>query len=201
MEAPAALVFAACFVVGPYGSGPVAWAFFLMWESHYLYRSFLYPLGLRARRKRVPLVVVGFGFLFNTVNGFLNGWFLFTLSGGYAAAWLVDPRFLAGLALFVGGSAINRGADGTLRRLSRGSGPAYSIPRGGLYRWVSCPNYLGEMLAWSGWALATWSPAGLAFAVWTAANLVPRAWSHHRWYREQFPDYPPGRKALLPGLW
>jgi len=38
------------------------------------------------------------------------------------------------------------------------------------------------------------------FAIWTMANLVPRALAHHRWYRETFADYPPGRKALIPYL-
>jgi protein-S-isoprenylcysteine O-methyltransferase Ste14 len=70
-----------------------------------------------------------------------------------------------------------------------------------LFEWVSCPNYLGEIVAWAGWALATWSPAGLVFAVWTFANLAPRAWSHHRWYRSNFPEYPKERKALVPGVW
>jgi len=32
------------------------------------------------------------------------------------------------------------------------------------------------------------------------ANLIPRALDHHRWYKEQFEDYPPERKALLPFL-
>ena len=77
----------------------------------------------------------------------------------------------------------------------------YGIPHGGLYRWVSCPNYLGEMVIWVGWAIVTWSLAGLAFALWTVANLAPRAWSHHRWYQERFEDYPTERKALLPGVW
>jgi protein-S-isoprenylcysteine O-methyltransferase Ste14 len=75
---------------------------------------------------------------------------------------------------------------------------AYVVPRGILFRRVSCPNYLGELIQWCGWAVATWSLAGLTFAVWTAANLVPRAHAHHRWYRERFPDYPPERRALLP---
>ena len=43
-------------------------------------------------------------------------------------------------------------------------------------------------------------PNGLAFALWTIANLLPRARSHHRWYREKFPEYPPERRALVPGL-
>jgi hypothetical protein len=52
-----------------------------------------------------------------------------------------------------------------------------------------------------GWAVATWSLSGLAFATWTAANLAPRARANHRWYLETMPDYPPERKALLPGVW
>ena len=42
--------------------------------------------------------------------------------------------------------------------------------------------------------------AGLAFAVFTAANLGPRARSNHSWYQENFPDYPEGRRALIPGV-
>ena len=68
------------------------------------------------------------------------------------------------------------------------------------FEWVSCPNYLGEMTEWAGWALATWSLPGLAFAAYTAANLAPRALAHHDWYRERFPDYPPRRRALIPYL-
>ena len=31
----------------------------------------------------------------------------------------------------------------------------------------SCPNYLGEILEWLGWAVATWSSCGLAFMLFT----------------------------------
>ena len=48
--------------------------------------------------------------------------------------------------------------------------------------------------------MATWSLAGVAFAVYTVANLAPRAVTHHRWYRQQFPDYPEQRRALIPYL-
>ncbi|HSR33707.1 MAG TPA: DUF1295 domain-containing protein [Anaerolineae bacterium] len=201
MEAPAPLVFALCFVVGAYSDSLTAWAFFLMWEIHYVYRSFVYPLGLGVRDGRMPVVIAGLGFAFNGLNAFLNGWYLYTLSGGYRVTWLADPRFIIGFTLFVVGLLMNRQADRTLRYLRRPGESGYVIPRGGLYRWISCPNYLGEIVEWFGWAIATWSPSGLAFAVWTAANLAPRARSHHRWYREEFADYPPERRALLPGLW
>jgi hypothetical protein len=55
-------------------------------------------------------------------------------------------------------------------------------------------------MMWTGWAVATWSLAGLSFALFTAANLIPRAVSHHRWYRRTFADYPRRRKAVIPGL-
>ena len=60
---------------------------------------------------------------------------------------------------------------------------------------------IARLAFWTGWAVATWTFAGAAFALFTAANLVPRARAHHRWYRETFPDYPPERAAILPGLW
>jgi len=74
----------------------------------------------------------------------------------------------------------------------------YRIPYGFAYRWVSCPNYLGEIIQWTGWAIATWSLAGVVFAIWTMANLVPRALTHHRWYRDRFSEYPADRRALIP---
>jgi len=201
MEAPAALAFALLFALGPYRDSPVSWAFLGLWEAHYLHRAFVYPWTRRSRSRPMPLAIVGMGFFFNVVNAYLNGRYLFALSGGYPLTWLRDLRFLAGTALFLAGLAVNRQSDHILRSLRRPGENGYRIPHGGLYRWVSCPNYLGEIAEWTGWALATWSLPGLAFAVWTTANLAPRAWAHHRWYREHFPDYPPERKALLPGLW
>ncbi|HTO73850.1 MAG TPA: DUF1295 domain-containing protein, partial [Gemmatimonadales bacterium] len=73
-------------------------------------------------------------------------------------------------------------------------------PDGGVFRWVSCANYFGEIVEWTGFALAAMTPAAWAFAAFTAANLVPRGWAHHRWYRRTFPDYPPERRAVLPYL-
>lgn len=201
MESPAALVFAACFAWGQRNANLVAWIFCLLWETHYVRRAFIYPLLLRGGAKRMTLSIALLGLLFNTGNGYLNGRWLFALSGGYPLAWLTDPRFLLGLVLFGAGFIVNTQADRALRRLRAPGESGYKIPYGGLFRWVSCPNYLGEVVEWIGWAIATWSWAGLAFAVWVAANLVPRAQAHHRWYRTHFPDYPPERKALLPGVW
>jgi 3-oxo-5-alpha-steroid 4-dehydrogenase 1 len=31
--------------------------------------------------------------------------------------------------------------------------------------------------------------------------VVPRAISHHKWYKQKFQEYPKERKAILPFLW
>lgn len=201
MEAVAPLVFAVCFAVGTNTKTATELAFFGLWEAHYIHRAFIYPLGLRGEVKRMPIVVMGSALLFNGVNAYLNGRYIFTFSAGYSNQWLVDPRFIGGVALFISGFIVNRQADHTLRNLREPGESGYEIPYGALYRWISCPNYLGEIITWVGWAVATWSLPGLAFAVWTMANLVPRARAHHAWYREHFPDYPPERRALVPKIW
>jgi 3-oxo-5-alpha-steroid 4-dehydrogenase 1 len=201
MESMSPLVFAACFFLGSNIKTITLLLFFFMWEAHYIHRSFIYPFSLQDKIKRMPLLVVGMGFFFNAVNAYLNGRYVFTFSGGYSNEWLLDPRFICGVIIFIIGFVINRRADYILRNLRRLDESDYKIASSGLYRFISCPNYLGEIIIWVGWAVATWSLAGLSFAAWTIANLVPRARAHHAWYRSYFPDYPPERKALVPGLW
>jgi 3-oxo-5-alpha-steroid 4-dehydrogenase 1 len=128
----------------------------------------------------------------------LQGQWLFVLGPERPLAWLWHPAFLVGAGLYLAGVLVNRRADATLRALRAPGESGYRVPRGGLFDYVSCPNYLGEIIQWIGWAVATWSFAGLAFALWTTANLLPRALAHHRWYRSHFPDYPQQRRALLP---
>lgn len=180
---------------------PTLWVLLGLWELHYLNRSFIYPLRMRTRGKTNPLMVVLLAVGFNTWNGYLNGHWLGIHAAVYTAAWMVQPNFIAGLVLFVTGFAINIQSDEILLHLRRGTDTGYAIPRGGLFRYISCPNYFGELIEWSGWALMTWSPAGLVFVLWTAANLVPRARSHHLWYREHFAEYPRDRKAIIPFIY
>lgn len=201
MEAPAAMIFAALFLLGSAPRNLTALAFLGMWEAHYLHRAFIYPFRITDGRKIMPVFIPIMGFVFNAGNAYINGRYLFSLSEGYALNWLADPRFITGLALFIIGYVSNQWADQILLRLRTSGETGYKIPYGGLFEWVSCPNYLGEIIEWSGWAIATWSLPGLSFAVWTIANLAPRARAHHAWYRASFPDYPKERKALIPGIW
>ena len=84
--------------------------------------------------------------------------------------------------------------------LRKEKGDGYHIPKGFLFNRVSNPNYLGEFIEWLGWAIMTWSWAGLVFFLWTVCNLFPRAISNHKWYKSKFEDYPQERKAIIPNV-
>lgn len=202
MESVSSVLMVIMFLVGETPRTLTLVVFLLMWEAHYIHRAFIYPFTLRDQWKPMPVVVMLMGAVFNLGNAYLNGRYLFDLSGSrYQQHWLVSPQFIVGGLLFITGFAINRHADHTLRGLRAKGETGYKIPYGGLYRYISCPNYFGEIVEWFGWAIATWSIPGLAFALWTFANLAPRARAHHNWYHQNFKEYPAERKALLPGLW
>jgi 3-oxo-5-alpha-steroid 4-dehydrogenase 1 len=198
METPSVVFFAGVFALGAHRSDPAALALLGLWELHYLQRTLLFPLRMRASGKRMPILIPVLAISFNLLNSWNNAHWISSVA--YPPAWLADPRFLLGALLFFTGFAINLGSDRILFSLRGPSERGYRVPQGGLYRWVSCPNYLGEILEWFGWAVASWSLAGLAFALYTVANLLPRALQNHRWYRAEFPDYPADRKALVPFL-
>lgn len=190
---------------GTFATMNAAWSsptllFAALLTAHYVNRALIYPWRTRTRGKRMPLSVVLMSVVFNTMNGFLLGW-EFALYADRGLSWFADPRFVLGALLFVGGMALNLHSDNLLIGLRKGGDTGYHVPRGGGFRWVSSPNLLGEIVEWAGFALLTWTWSGLAFFVWTCANLVPRARANHRWYRERFADYPPERRALVPGIW
>ena len=102
--------------------------------------------------------------------------------------------------IFILGMFINIRSDNILLNLRDGEESDYKIPNGFLFNKISCPNYLGEIIEWLGWAIMTWSFAGLVFFFWSIANLIPRAYSNHKWYKKQFSNYPAERKAIVPYL-
>ncbi len=200
METPACLGFLGIYIAGQHRAETAPVVLLALWQLHYFHRAFIFPFRMRVTGKTMPASVPLMAVCFNGWNAYINARWISHL-GDYPAEWLKDPRFLAGAALFVVGMGINVWADTVLLHLRRPGDKGYRVPRGGLYELVACPNYLGEILEWAGWALATWSLSGLAFAVYTAANIGPRAATHLAWYKEQFPDYPSSRKALIPYLW
>jgi steroid 5-alpha reductase family enzyme len=204
MELPSPIVMVVLFLTGSAEKSVVHFLFIILWEIHYINRTFIFPFRIRGDRKQMTLTVLLMAILFNIINGYLNGIYIFTLTNRYALLWLADPRFIIGVIVFFTGYVFNQVSDSILRNLrSRAGngeepGSRYRIPRGFLFERISCPNYFGEMVEWLGWAILTWSPSGFAFFIWTAANLIPRAISHHRWYLQEFSSYPQKRSAVIP---
>lgn len=200
MEAPALFVFGVLVFTGKGMEQKVILFFSFLWILHYFNRVIIFPLRIRTKGKKMPLVIMIFALFFNLVNGFINGYWFGHLSPDYPVHWFFDIRFLIGLALFIAGFIINQYHDKILISLRKNSTTGYKIPKGGLFNYVSCPNFLGEIVEWSGFALMTWCLPTLSFFIWTMVNLIPRAFDHHRWYLKTFADYPKNRKAIFPYL-
>lgn len=203
MEAPSSLGFAAIYFAGERALDLVPLLLFLMWQAHYFHRSFIYPFTRKLKPgETTPSLIPFSGLVTNLGVSFLNAAILswVAVRADYGIEWLTDPRFIIGLMIFCSGFYINRKADAMLAALRKPGETGYKIPQGWLYEKVSCPNYLGEMTIWLGWAIATWSWAGAVFLLWTIANLLPRALANHAWYHEKFEGYPSSRKAIIPGM-
>lgn len=200
MEFPALASFLWFYVTGPHADRLLPLLFCALFAGHYIHRSLVYPLQIRpARGAQVRFVIILLANVFNVANGYLNGAWLSRYGVNfYDSAWMKDPRFLAGIFMFVVGLVLNKHSDAILQKLRSTPEAGYGIPYGGGFRLVSNPHYLGELVQWSGFALASWSPAAGAFVLFSAANLVPRAIATHRWYRNTFADYPKRRKAIVP---
>lgn len=168
---------------------------------HYTHRDLIFPFRLRAS-KPTPFVVWAMAAVFCIYNGYMQTRYLLNQAP-------LDPeahhsvRFIAGIALWFTGWVINLHSDNILISLRKPGDKkgGYRIPRGGAFEYVSAANYFGEILEWSGWALASNSIPAVAFALFTFANLAPRGWKHHQWYKKQFKTYPKKRRAIIPYLW
>src|SRR4051812_14082220 len=111
MEAPSSIVFALCFFLGDRRTDAASIVFLLLWEAHYFHRAFIFPFRLRAGAQRdMPVAIAAGAFSFPLINGSPNGRSLFTFPPPHltAGGWTSDPRFLAGVALFIVGYGINR---------------------------------------------------------------------------------------------
>ncbi|MCD8207864.1 MAG: 3-oxo-5-alpha-steroid 4-dehydrogenase, partial [Bacteroidales bacterium] len=125
------------------------------------------------------------------------GWY------GDGLHWMLSPQFIIGTVVFIAGMGINMDSDRVIRHLRKPGDTKHYIPRRHLYKYVTSANYFGELTEWVGYAILTWSPAGLLFAVWTFANLAPRAKTLTDKYIEEFGDEYKElhKKNLIPFIW
>ena len=169
--------------------------FIVLWIIHYFNRTIIYPLRIKTKGKKIPIAIVSSAFFFNLVNGVLNGYFI-TLIQFESISFIY---LISGLLVFIIGFYLNISSDNTLIKL-RTNQKGYVIPNGGLFNYVSCPNFFGEIIEWLGFAIMTLNLGSLSFLIWTICNLIPRSKAHHKWYQENFKNYPKKRKAVIPYL-
>ena len=204
MEVPVFIAMLVLWWLSPYRGDTVRLVFLVLFEAHYFHRSFIFPRQLRGH-SRMPLAIVLMGALFNTINAFMQGGWIFYVAPAdyYPLNWLTSIPFIAGTLLFLVGMYINIQSDGIIRNLRKPGDTAHYLPQGGMFRYVTSANYLGEFTEWVGFAILTWSWAGAVFALWTFANLAPRAARIHDLYLREFPgELDPAKvKRMIPFLY
>jgi 3-oxo-5-alpha-steroid 4-dehydrogenase 1 len=196
MESPSPVLMVIFFITSDGKNLPLL-IFILLWLAHYIHRTLIYPFIQSGREKPYPVILVAMAFIFNILNGFVNGYGTFHLLT-FSSGWLLSWQFITGSLLFITGFIINKASDTKLQNLRRDNPSEYVMPDKWLFKYISCPHYFGEIIEWAGWAVMTWSLPGLAFFIFTFANLFPRAIASHKWYRSNFPGYPERRKAIIP---
>mgnify|MGYP003998146983 FL=1 len=169
--------------------------FIFIWITHYFNRTIIYPLRIKTKGKKIPIAIVASAFFFNLINGFLNGYFISLIN----FESLSFTYIISGLLMFIIGFYVNVSSDNKLIKL-RTNQKDYVIPKGGLFNYVSCTNFLGEIIEWLGFAIMTLNLGSTSFLIWTICNLIPRSKAHHKWYKENFEKYPTTRKAVIPYL-
>jgi 3-oxo-5-alpha-steroid 4-dehydrogenase 1 len=208
MELPATLSFLFFFSRGPNRGEVVPLVFLAMWLIHYGNRGFVFPFSIRVAKGdkgSFSIMVITIGWIVTSLHGYFHASYFTRFGTQYTTAWLTDPRFICGFLVYYTCYALNLHSDAIIRNLRTKDEVAagiknYRIPEGGLFRWVTSPSYTTELVGWAGFALCTWSYAGVFILVVSMGNLVPRAFATQRWYQNKFPNYPRERKALIPFL-
>ncbi len=189
MESPVVVAMLLLWLLSPRRGEPTLIVMTSLFLLHYFQRSFIFPLLIKGK-SRMPLAIVLMGVTFNLINAYLiGGWFFYVApAGSYPVSWLSSPLFILGTVIFFVGMWINLRSDYIIRHLRKPGDTRHYIPKGGMFRYVTSANYLGELTEWLGFAILSWSLGGLVFFIWTFANLAPRSRSLHQRYLSEFGD-------------
>lgn len=200
MELPALLIVAYFIFFETESKSSLVFVAFSLWGLHYIHRSLIFPFRIKTKGKKMPVIIMVFAIIFNTINGFFNGYWLANFAPEKTEGMFSFLHLLVGTIVFLAGFIINQYHDWILIHLRKKSEKGYKIPYGGLFKFVSCPNFFGEIIIWLGFFIVTLSLPALSFLIWTIVNLTTRALDHHKWYLKEFSDYPKKRKAIIPHI-
>lgn len=85
-----------------------------------------------------------------------------------------------------------------LRDLRPPGSTTRGIPKGWGFDWVSNANYLWEACAWTSFAVLAKIWGAWLFLAVSFTQMLLWALKKHKRYRQEFPDYPKRRKAMVP---
>jgi 3-oxo-5-alpha-steroid 4-dehydrogenase 1 len=192
MEVPVVILYVLFWVISDRRADIVPIIFSLVFLTHYIQRTFIFPYLIRGK-DLMPWSIIVFGMVFNSFNALMQGAWIFWVAptGLYTVSWLSTPQFIIGLIVFLIGFITNLDADHIVRNLrpkDEQGAMKFLIPKGGVFDLfhISSANYFGELLEWIGWGILTLSWPGFIFALWTFANLAPRAHTLRKWYIKTF---------------
>lgn len=204
MEAPVFIVMFWLWGRSGVGFAVPVYLFFLLFQLHYLQRSFVFLFAEREESDADS--DYGYGDCVQRPEWNDAGrrfvLFCFRRTVCRRLGLLAEAECVAGSFAVFAGMFINLHSDYVIRHLRKPGDTKHYLPAKGLYRYVTSANYFGELVEWTGFAMLTASPAAWVFVWWTFANLVPRADAIYRHYREEFGDEAVGkRKRIIPYIY
>lgn len=213
MEFPIFLAMIVLWLCSPHKFDVVPFVFLLIFEMHYFQRSLVFPWIMKGHSK-MPFAIMFMGIAFNVLNSMMQGYWIFFESYrvNYCVfgmhytdiQWLWSPQFIIGTLVFIFGFVTNLRSDYIIRHLRKDENDTkHYLPQTGMFNYVTSANYFGELMEWLGFAILTWSLAGLVFFIWTASNLVPRANAIYKKYNVEFADEMKGKhlKRVFPFIY
>ncbi|KIW06460.1 uncharacterized protein PV09_02902 [Verruconis gallopava] len=150
-------------------------------------------------------------------NIFKNSGHYWLLAGANIAYWTYSPNSVAqqhakldltqdpltavGLVMFTVGELFNLYTHIVLSNLRPKGTTTRGIPKGFSFGIVTCPNYMWEVVSWTGIWIVTRSWSTFFFLVVAAAQMAAWAMKKERRYRKEFGDkYKKKRFVMLPGV-
>jgi len=124
----------------------------------------------------------------------------------HGSGFLGTLRLCAAIALYVTGSALSTVSEAQRKVFKGGPESKGKLMMYGVWSWSMHPNYLGDVLLFSGWALAngrwwsSWVPVSmlLSFVMWHIPGLDEYLAKN---YPNEFPEYSAKTAKLIPGLY
>jgi 3-oxo-5-alpha-steroid 4-dehydrogenase 1 len=207
MEIMATVSFAFFYFQGPNYNKPVPIIFALHYAMHYSNRGWFFPFSIRVAsgtKSSFSITVALTGVFVTSMHGYLNAMWYSKFCTYLDWNWLTTPTCIFGLTLYHISFWSTIRSEYIMRHLRSNKngtteGSRYKIPYGFLFKYLSSPQYFTELTGFLGWAIMTWSPAGVFIFLISCANLIPRALETHKWYQEKFKDeFPKDSKKLIP---